>query len=149
LRAFVVKHLVEEQGSLLANLKEIKRTPYSYTSKEPEASQAAAGNTVYVIEVRRDGPLRTYWLGYGYVAHEKFKQAGGGLWKERFKFKNSATPGAATRGIYFDSLPQIANVALCEWLLSQTLGMAELPIQYVGEIEAIVANASNGAKRFT
>ncbi len=148
LRAFVVKHIVEEQGPLLANIKAIKQVPYSYTSKEPEANYAAAGKPIYVVEVRREGELRTYWFGYKYEANEKFKPAGGGLWKERFKFKNSATPGTAAKGAYFEALPQITDAALCEWLRSQTLGMAELPSSLFGAIEAIIANPSNGAKRF-
>lgn len=148
LRAFVVKHIVEEQGPLLANLKSIKQTPYSYTSKEPEAGDAAAGNNVYVVEVRRDGARRTYWLGYKYKAQEKFKLAGSGLWKERFKFKNSATPGTVTTGAYFEELPQVTGAAICEWLLSQTLGMAEIPVHLVSALDAIIANPVNGATRF-
>ncbi len=148
MRAFVVKHIVEEQGPLLANIKVIKQSPYSYTSKEPEASDAADGNEVYVVEVRREGSQRTYWFGYKYEANEKLRPAGGGLWKGRFKFKNSAKPATSARGAYFETLPQITDAALCEWLRSQTLGMAELPSSLRGALEAVIANPSNDAKRF-
>lgn len=146
--AFVVKHIAAEQGSLVANLKTIKKTPYSYTSKEPEASNAATGNDVYVIEVRVERTLRTYWLGYKYRAQEKFTPAGGGLWKKRFKFRNSSTPGTPAIGAYFESLVQVTDVAICDWLLAQTLGMAEIPSSLVSTLDALISNPANGAKKF-
>lgn len=63
--AFAVKHIVEDYGPLATILKDVKRSPYSYTSNEPEASLAALGNDVYVIEVKVESKgIRSYWLGY-------------------------------------------------------------------------------------
>ena len=145
--AFAVKHILEDQGPLIANLKEIRRTPYSFTSKEPEAT-AATGNNIYVIEVRCVGGNRTYWLGYKYQAREKFKLTGGRKWKERFDSKNSATPGTIAVGAYFDSLPEITDPALLEWLRSGTFGMTEIPSGQIAALDAIIANPMNCAKKF-
>lgn len=146
--AYAVKHIVEEQGPLLANIKAIKQTPHSYTSKEPEASDAASGNEIFVIEVRREGRHRTYWLGYKYQAHRRFTPAGGGKWKDQFLYKNSAEPMGKTVGYYFDALPKIASVAICDWLLSQTLGMARMPDDLAAQLDAFARLPVNGAKRF-
>jgi hypothetical protein len=148
LSAYVVKHLVEEQGPLLANLKMIRETPYSYTSKEPEATDAASGSDVYVIEVRREGSLRTFWLGYKYRAKELFKPAGGGLWKNRFKYRNSAVPGDTAIGFYFEALTQIVDAPVCDWLSSLRPGMARMPEHLTASLEAIIADPASGAKRF-
>ena len=146
--AYAVKHIVEEQGPLLANLKTIRETPYSYTSKEPEAADAASGGDVYVIEIRREGALRTFWLGYKYRARELFKPAGGGLWKDRFKYRNSAVPGDTAIGFYFEALTQIVDVPFCDWLSSLKPGMAKMPEHLTAALEAIIADPASGAKRF-
>ena len=146
--AYAVKHIVEEQGPLLANLKTIRKTPYSYTSKEPEATDAALGSDIYVIEVRRESSLRTYWLGYKYRAKELFKPAGGGLWKDRYKYRNSAVPGDTAIGFYFEALTQIKDAPFCEWLSSLKPGMGKMPEDLVATLEAIIADPASGAKRF-
>lgn len=146
--AFAVKHLITELGPLLSHLKDVKRTPYSFTSKDAEASAAAAGADVYAIEVRREKSVKSCWLGYRYRAQEKFSLAGGGLWKSRFKYKNSATPGDRPIGVYFETLPQITDEAFCDWLFGLTPGMAEIPAHLVDALEAIVAEPANGAKQF-
>ena len=145
--AYAVKHIVEEQGPLLANIKAIRKTPHSYTSREPEASEAAAGGDVYVVEVRKEKATRTYWLGYKYQAKEKYKPAGGGVWKGGFKFRNSATPGDKADGVYFEVLPQITDVSLCQWLASQT-PMAEIPQTLIENLEAMIGAHAGDARKF-
>lgn len=146
--AYAVKHIVEEQGPLLANIKAIRKTPHSFTSRETEATDAAGGGDVYVVEVRKDKAQRTYWLGYKYQAKEKYKPAGGGVWKGGFRFRNSATPGDTADGVYFEVLPQIIEAALCEWLSSQT-PMAQVPQPMIDHLEAIIAATANAARKFS
>jgi hypothetical protein len=84
--AFAVKHMVEDHGLLARMMKDVRRTPHSYTSCEPEATQASLGNDIYVIEVRAEPKsARTFWLGYKYRAYEKYPPAGGGLWRGRLQ----------------------------------------------------------------
>jgi hypothetical protein len=147
LAAYAVKHIAEEQGPLLANLKAIRKTPHSYTSREPEASEAAAGGDVYVVEVRKEKAVRTYWLGYKYQARELYKPAGGGVWKGGFRFRNSATPGDRADGVYFEVLPQITETSLCEWLSSQT-PMAQIPQPLIDRFEAMIAANAQAAHEF-
>jgi hypothetical protein len=147
LAAFTVKHIVEEQGPLLANLKAIRKTPHSFTSREPEATEAAGGGDVYVVEVRKEKAQRTYWLGYKYQAKELYKPAGGGVWKGGFRFRNSATPGDHADGVYFEVLPQITDADLCDWLSSQT-PMAQVPQPMIDHLEAIIAANGDGARSY-
>jgi len=148
LSAYAVKHMVEEQGPLLANLKTIRKTPYSYTSKEPEAKDASSGSDIYVIEVRREGSKRSFWLGYKYQARELFKPAGGGLWNNRFKYRNSAVPGDRATGFYFEALTQILDAPFCEWLSALAPGMAQMSDGMTAALDAIIADPATGAKRF-
>jgi hypothetical protein len=147
LAAYAVKHIAEEQGPLLANLKTIRKTPHSYTSREPEASEAAAGGDVYVVEVRKDKAVRTYWLGYKYQAKEKYAPAGGGVWKGGFRFRNSSTPGDRADGVYFEVLPQITDATLCEWLSTQT-PMAVMPQPIVDQLEAMIDTHAEMARYY-
>lgn len=146
--AYAVKHIVSDHGPLSDIMKDVRKTPYSYTSKEPEATHAARGGDVYVIEVRAENGGRTYALGYMYRAQEKFSLAGGGRWKGEFKFKNSAVPGAGAHGVYFDSPVLIEHGALREWLASKQPGMAQIPSHLVPALDTLIADPFNGAKRF-
>lgn len=146
--AYAVKHMVEKHGPLSKIMKDVRRTPHSYTSKETEATDAARGGDVYVIEVRATGSRRTYALGYRYRAREKFALAGGRLWKDEFKFKNSAIPGAPADGVYFDEPVLIEDSALVEWLTGKQQGMEVTPLHLVSTLEELIANPANGARRF-
>jgi hypothetical protein len=44
--AYAVKHIEENRGPLASIMKDVKKQPYSLTSKEPEAKDAARGNFV-------------------------------------------------------------------------------------------------------
>lgn len=129
-------------------MSEVKKTPYSFTSKESEASEAAAGRFVYVIEVRVAKEARTYWLGYKYRAHEKVRPAGGSLWKGEFKYKNSARWGEPATGVYFDESIQIKDIELCEWLAAKQPGMAEIPEPLVVALDAQIKRAGSLARSF-
>ena len=65
LSAYAVKHIAHDHGPLASMMRDVRRGPFSFTSNEPEASDAALGNDIYVIEVRGEakGP-RSFWLGY-------------------------------------------------------------------------------------
>jgi hypothetical protein len=148
MQSFAVKHIAADYGPLMTNVREIRKTPYSFTSKDREASAAARGNYIYVVEVKRHKTRTTYWLGYKYRAHEIFTRPGGLLWKEEFKYKNSATPGVRAEGLYFEEPIRIADPEFCDWYLGQTLGMAEIPSHLILVLDAIFANPANGAKPF-
>mgnify|MGYP000445102140 CR=1 FL=1 len=100
--AYAVKHLAHDHGPLATTMKDVRRAPFSFTSHEPEASEAAQGNDVYVFEVRGEarGP-RSYWLGYKYRAYEKYPPAGNGLWRERFKKIGIGAAALVLIGAYF------------------------------------------------
>lgn len=146
--AYVVKHLVAEHGPLSDIMKDVKKTPYSYTSKEPEASDAARGADVYVVEVRVENGKRTYSLGYKYQAREKVTPAGGGLWRGEFKFKNSASWSAPADGAFFDRPIKITDPGVCDWLSSKQPGMAKIPPVLIPVLESVILDPANAAKPF-
>jgi hypothetical protein len=39
--AYAVKHMAQEHGPLATTMKDVRRAPFSFTSNEPEASEAA------------------------------------------------------------------------------------------------------------
>lgn len=131
----------------MANVKEIRKTPYSYTSKHSEANEAARGNYVYVIEVDRAGGKTSYSLAYKYKATEAFKRPGA-LWKDEFIYKNSSTPGDKAEGAYFERPIEINKHDFNSWFLSLPPGMAEIPSHLVPELDSMVEVPANGAKRF-
>ena len=146
--AYAVKHLVSDHGPLSTIMKDVKKTPYSFTSKEPEATEAAAGRFIYVIEVRVEKGTRTYWLGYKYRAYEKVRPAGGSLWKGEFKYKNSARWGEPATGVYFDEPIQIEDLSVCEWLAAKQPGMAEIPEPLIIALDAQIERAGSDARSF-
>lgn len=147
--AYAVKHIAEDHGPLTSIIKVVRKAPYSYTSKEPEASKAAFGNDIYVIEVRDERKsARSYWLGYKYRAYEKHLRAGGALWPGDFKFKNAGRPIALAEGAYFDSPVEITDPHLNEWLREKPQGMTEIPPHLVTALESVLGNPSHGAKAF-
>jgi len=131
----------------MAKLNEIRKTPYSYTSKHSEANEAAKGNYVYVIEVHREGGQTAYSLAYKYRATEAFKRPGA-LWKDEFIYKNSSTPGDKAEGAYFEKPVEIDLHNFNSWFLSLPPGMAEIPSHLVLELDSIIENPVNEAKRF-
>lgn len=147
--AFAVKHVVADHGLLAKTMKDVRKTPYSFTSKEPEASAAARGGDVYVIEVVSEAGTRSYALGYKYRAYERYAKPGGALWKDEFKFKNSAVPGEPAVGVYFDTPVLISDPALREWLATKLPAMAEIPAHLVAALELLVAEPANNAKQFS
>lgn len=144
--AFLVKHIVKDRGPLAAVMADVKKTPHSFTAKAGPA-EAAVGNDVFVVEVREEGE-RSYWLGYKYRATEKFRPASGGKWHGVFDFRNSATPGDPALGFYFPAPVRITDVELCDWLVSQTLGMVEIPASLVPRLDTLIRNPANGAMSF-
>lgn len=148
--AYIVKHMAHDHGPLASTMKDVRRAPFSFTSNEPEASEAALGNDIYVIEVRAEAKgARSYWLGYKYRAYEKYPPAGNGLWRERFKYKNTGKPGERGEGFYFDVPIAITDPAVSAWLRDRPPGgMAQMPAELVAGVEALASDPGNGAKRF-
>lgn len=147
--AFAVKHVVEDHGLLARIMKDVRRTPYSYASSEPEATEASLGSDVYVIEVRGEPRMpRSYWLGYKYRAYEKYPRAGGGLWRDHFKFKNAARPMERAEGAYFDAPVQIVDAQANAWLRDKVSSIAQIPDHVVSTLDALIADPTYGAKPF-
>lgn len=140
--AYAVKHLAYERGALSMIMKRVRAQPYSLTSKEPEAS-AAVGHYVFVIEVRREMGITTYWLGYKYRAADQVRSAGGGKWDGEFDPKNIASH--PPDGAYLDAPLEITDPAICKWLSTKQPGMAEIPSPLVSTLDDIV---SHGARSF-
>jgi hypothetical protein len=147
--AFAVKHIVGELGPLSKAMKQIRKSPYSYTSCEPEATNAALGADVYVIEVRSEPKgARSFWLGYRYKAFEKYPPAGGGKWLERFRFKIAARPCEQAQGRYFDNPIEIVQSNLTAWLREKQPGMLEIPAELVSGLESLLGDPANHAQAF-
>jgi hypothetical protein len=147
LAAFAVKHIVEEQGPLVAILKTVLKQRYSLTSKKHEAF-AALGCTIYVVEVVVESRQRVYRLGYSYRAYECYEGAGGALWKGRFKFKNAAKADVTPEGVYFERPIEIDDSDFTDWYKGETRGMTEIPHKHVAMLERIIANPANRARPF-
>lgn len=147
--AYAVRHIVAEHGPLAPMMKRVRTAPYSYTSSEPEATQAALGELVYVIEVRGEprGP-RSFWLGYQYRAYEKYPPAGGGLWLAQFRFKNTSRPCEQAEGRYFDSPVEITAPPLNLWLRERPPGMAEIPDELLPALDALLDDPQHQAKAY-
>jgi len=147
--AFAVKHIVEDLGPLSKVMKQVRKAPYSYASNEPEASNAALGNDIYVIEVRAEAKgARSFWLGYKFRAFEKYPPAGGGRWLEQFKFKNAARACEQAEGGYFDAPVEIVDAALTVWLREKQPGLAEIPPELVPSLEALLGDPANKARAY-
>jgi hypothetical protein len=147
--AFAVKHFVDDLGPLSRVMKQVKKAPYSYASNEPEATNAALGNDIYVFEVRAEPKgLRSYWLGYKFRAFEKYPPAGGGKWLEQFKFKNAARACEQAEGCYFDTPIEIVEPRLGAWLGEKRPAMAEIPPELVPTLDRLLGDPANNAKAF-
>lgn len=146
--AYAVKHISDDRGPITSIMKNVKKQPYSYTSKPEKAEGAAKGRFVYVIEVQRVSGATSYHLGYKYRAREAHKAAGGSLWGGQFEYKNSVAYGVASDGLYFDSPVLITDSDFIDWYKSETFGMAEIPGHLLPVLESIFSNPSNGAKAF-
>src|SRR6187455_1134042 len=143
------KQVVGDRGPLSKGMRQVKKAPYSYTSNEPERTNAALGNHLYVIEVRTAPKRsRSYWLGYRYKAFEKYPPAGGGKWLEQFKFKNAARACEQAEGCYFDIPIEIVEPRLGAWLGEKRPAMAEIPPELVPALDRLLGDPANNAKAF-
>jgi hypothetical protein len=147
--AFAVKHVVGDMGPLSKVMKQVRKAPYSYASNEPEATNAALGNYIYVFEVRSEPKgVRSYWLGYKFRAFEKYPPAGGGKWLEQFKFKHAAKACEQADGSYFDVPVEVVEPRLAAWLGEKWPGMAEIPADLVPTLDLLLGDPANSAKAF-
>lgn len=147
--AYAVKHIVADRGPLSEVMKEVRKNPYVYTSKKAEATAAAKGGVVYVIEVCASGKFgRTYALGYKFRAYDNLVLAGGRRWGNEFEYKVCAMPNAPAEGVYFDEPAIIEDTQLLSWLKNQTFGMAKIPLHMVDALELLISDPAKGAKPF-
>ncbi|MBY6094935.1 hypothetical protein [Ferrimonas balearica] len=145
-KKFAVKHSFEVMGPLVNLYKQVKKKPFSFTSKKHMAEEAAKGNFVYVIEVRREHGVTKYYLGYKYRATDILRPTKGSLWQDKFKFKNTVKYGQMSDGIYFENPKLISDVDFIEWFKGETLGMSEIPHE-LAEVLDIQFN-SEGCSKF-
>ncbi|ADE15099.1 hypothetical protein Nhal_1991 [Nitrosococcus halophilus Nc 4] len=146
--SFAVKHIEEKHGALSSVLKNAKKQPYSLTSKEYEAHEAAKGRFVYVIEVLRVKGDTIYLLGYKYKARTVLAAPGVALWRGKFKYKNSVEYGIPSEGLYFDKPVLITDTGFIDWFKGETFGMAAIPVAHVKTLETLFKDPSNYAKKF-
>lgn len=147
MKSFAVKHIVSEQGVLFLILETVRKQPYSLTNKHHEAHLAAQGENIYVIEVTVELNQRVYRLGYRYKACECYAHVGKLLWKGKFKFKNAANP-VMPEGIYFKNPVLIMDPDFNKWYVRETLGMIEIPEQFVSILELLISDPTNNALPF-
>lgn len=146
--AYAVKHNYEERGSLAKITHNFKNTPHSYTSKNKEATDAARGNVIYVIEVSKDKLKTIYRLGYKFISTDKCERAGGALWEGVWKYKNTVVHPKPVNGCFFDSPVLIDSPKLDEWLRRKARGMLLMPEDLIDELEKLILNPINMAKQF-
>ena len=116
--AFAVKHFVGDLGPLSRVMKQVKKAPYSYASNEPEATNAALGNDIYVFEVRAEpkGLRARTGLATSSGPLRSTLPLGEAKWLEQFKFKNAARACEQAEGCYFDAPIEIVEPRLGAWL---------------------------------
>ena len=151
---FAVRHWTEEGkvSTMPSILREFtkKGIPYSYTNKKYEADLAKLGENVYVIEPIKTEDKVAYKLCYRYKACNVDERAGGKLWLDKYKFRNSANP-LNPDGYYFNCPIKIENSNFRDWYASSGIavqGMIQLEDEYVKILDAIIKNKDNNAKTF-
>ena len=125
--SFAVRHLPEDIGAVTSIYKDVRKTPFSYTSKKHEAEMASKGVFIYVIEREKSGRNIVYKLAYCYKCSEIFKKTGGSKWLDQFDFKNTVEYGKDSELRLLDPPKVITDSDFISWYKTKTLGMCELP----------------------
>ena len=151
---FAVRHWTEDgkASTMPSILKKFTKgeIPYSYTNKEHEANLAKLGENIYVIEPIKNEERIAYALCYRYKAYNADKRAGGKLWLDKYKFRNSANP-LNPDGYYFDNPIKIENSNFRDWYASSGVavqGMIKIEDEFIKILDAIIENKDNNAKTF-
>lgn len=147
MRAYIVKHNAAKRGALVDRLATYSICPQSFTSKARAAADAAKGNAIFVVEVRRLAGLTKYLLGYKFIARKCEQQPGGGKWHGQFTFKNEAASPPHNEGVYLLQPIELTDAGLCAWLKEQRFGMAELPTSLLPALESVLMAPSSGARQ--
>jgi hypothetical protein len=140
-KSFAVKHSAAKRKALVQRIATYSVTPWSFSSKDRETSDAASGGTIYVIEVRRARTTGTkYWLGYRFQSVARVTPFGGGRWENEFMYKNVASPAPAI-GQFFPEPILIRDTSFNEWY-RRTQGMVELPSHQQATLDRMFADRS-------
>jgi hypothetical protein len=125
--SYVVRHLPEDLGDVTTVFKQIKKVPFSYTSKNHEAEMASHGEFIYVVQREKVGREVVYKLAYRYRCTAVHRMAGSGKWLDIFEFKNTVEYGEDGQLKLLDPPEVITDDAFNIWYKTKTLGMCELP----------------------
>jgi hypothetical protein len=135
--SYIVRHLPEEQGPVISIYSEVRKVPFSYTSKKNEAKLASEGSYVYVIEREKVGRKIIYKLAYRYKCTECFRKAGG-KWLGKFDYKNTVEYEKDGELKLLDPPSVITDSDFIRWYKTKTLGMCEIPAEHENVLKAIL-----------
>ncbi len=136
--SYTVRHLPEEQGAVTSIYKEVRKVPFSYTTKKNEAEQASEGSYIYVIEREKVGRKIFFKLAYGYRCTECFKKAGG-KWLGKFDYKNTVEYEKDGDLQLLDPPQAITDPDFIKWYKTKNSGMCEIPAEQESVLKAMLA----------
>lgn len=136
--SYIVRHLPEDLGDVVSLYKDIRKVPFSFTSKESESKLATKDEFIYVVERRIEDKEVCYYFAYRYRCSERFKKAGREKWLDQFKYKNSVKYGSDPELTLLEPPVLIEDKAFCSWYKKKTLGMCELPFEYESKLKALL-----------
>ena len=135
--SYIVGHLPEDQGPVTSIYKEVRKVPFSYTSKKNEAELAAEGSYVYVIEKEKVGKRNVFKLAYSYKCTECFRKAGG-KWLGIFDYKNTVKYEEDGELKLLDPPLAITDSDFISWYKTKALGMRVIPTEYESVLKAML-----------
>ncbi|NQZ82173.1 MAG: hypothetical protein HRT52_14265 [Colwellia sp.] len=135
--SYIVGHLSEEQGPVTSIYKEVRKVPFSYTSKKNEAELASEGSYVYVIEKEKVGNRNVFKLAYSYKCTECFRKAGG-KWLGKFDYKNTVKYEEDGELKLLDPPLAITDSDFISWYKTKALGMRVIPTEYESVLKAML-----------
>lgn len=136
--SYIVRHLPEDLGDVVSLYKNVKKSPFSYTSKENESYLATKNEFIYVVERRIEDKDVFYYLAYRYRCSERFKKAGREKWLDQFEYKNTVKYGNDPELVLIDPPVLIEDSSFCSWYKKKTLGMCELPFEHEKKLKALL-----------
>lgn len=134
--SYIVGHLPEDQGPVTSIYKEVRKVPFSYTSKKNEAELAAEGSTIYVIVKEKVGRKNVFKLAYSYKCTELYRKAGG-KWLGKFDFKNTVKYETDSELKLLDPPLEITDPDFITWYKAKALGMRVIPREYESVLKAM------------
>lgn len=135
--SYIVMHLSEEQGPVTSIYKDVKKVPFSYTSKKKEAELASEGAYIYVIGKEKLGRRNVFKLAYRYKCSEHFRKAGG-KWLGKFDYKNTVEYEKDGELQLLDPPVAITDPEFIKWYKTKSSGMCEIPANYESVLKAML-----------